>query len=291
MRPTPAAIMAGTTRRVTKKVPRMLTSKTRSHSAAVTSRKSIGELHACHVRQPDDRRQGGLDGGDCRVDRAFVADVDGEAESRDGMRVCDVGRGALGGVAVDVQDSEEPSRRGPAGRRSPDRSRGGIPAPVTTAVRSVGRGVVHVSSSMAARRVSSWAGDGGSSATRGGPDGKPCNPNPALIRAISAPATASTARLTRSCAAVAACSSPRRRASARAMNGIGKTLETPEDAPPPPAWTKSPNSMSLPEYTDEALGGRAAYSHDPRGRLTADLRSRRRGNLGQLGELGWRQGR
>ena len=57
------------------------------------------------------------------------------------MRVCDVGRGALGGVAVDVQDSESPAVAGQpvAGRPTDPR---GDPAPVTTAVRSVGRGVV-----------------------------------------------------------------------------------------------------------------------------------------------------
>src|SRR6266545_4471807 len=52
MRPTPAAIIAGTTRLVTRNVPRMLMSNTRSHSAVVTSRKSMGELTPAALTRP-----------------------------------------------------------------------------------------------------------------------------------------------------------------------------------------------------------------------------------------------
>jgi hypothetical protein len=52
MRPTPAASIAGTTRLVTRNAPRMLMSKTRSHSARVRSRKSTGELTPATFARP-----------------------------------------------------------------------------------------------------------------------------------------------------------------------------------------------------------------------------------------------
>src|SRR4029453_6173531 len=59
MRPTPAAIIPGTTRLVTRNVPRMLMSKTRSHSAVVTSRNAIAELtRARGERRAPPRRRG-----------------------------------------------------------------------------------------------------------------------------------------------------------------------------------------------------------------------------------------
>ncbi len=102
---------------------------------------------------------------------------------------------------------------------------------------------------------------------------------------MSAPLTASTACLMRSCAAAAAWSSLRCSASARSRNGRGKTLETPDTAPVPPARTKSPNSMSLPEYTSKSSGTARTYCRTAECRFTADLRPGDRRNRGQFGEL------
>src|SRR4029079_18830174 len=52
IRPVPAAIMAGNTRWGTQNVPRMLTVNTRSHSAGVTSRNSVGELTPAMLASP-----------------------------------------------------------------------------------------------------------------------------------------------------------------------------------------------------------------------------------------------
>ena len=119
----------------------------------------------------------------------------------------------------------------------------------------------------------------------GRPGGQALQRQAGLESAMSAPLTASTACLMRSCAAAAAWSSLRCSASARSRNGRGKTLETPDTAPVPPARTKSPNSMSLPEYTSKSSGTARTYCR------TRDVGSplifapATDGIVGQFGEL------
>src|SRR6478609_3869403 len=248
MRPTPAAIMAGTTRRVTRNVPRMLTLNTRSHSAGVTSRKSVGELTPATFASP-------IIGGSADSTSEMAASTDASSEmSAPTPRVVTEYLSATSAAAslaatpsMSRIATDHPSRanRSAVARPIP---RGDAP-PVTTAVRSdgnaelmvglpSGRGYLsnwhgrrercHVSSCTAVCRVSSCAGLGWSSATRVGPAGRPCIDSPALISAMSAPPTASTACLIRLWAAPAAWSSPCRHASASSRNGRGKMLETPD---------------------------------------------------------------
>src|SRR5690606_39429556 len=64
--------------------------------------------------------------------------------------------------------------------------------------------------------------------TRGGPAGRPCRASAALRWAMLPALTAATARSTSGCALAARAASPVRRASRKAMNGLGNTEETPE---------------------------------------------------------------
>jgi hypothetical protein len=141
MRPTPAAIMAGTTRRVTKKVPRMLTSKTRSHSAAVTSRKSIGELTPATFANP-------TIGG--RADSTAATAASTAPSSLMSTARPSVGPEWASAMSAAARFAASPSTSRTATAQPSRASRSqvarpiprGDPAPVTTAVRSVGRGVV-----------------------------------------------------------------------------------------------------------------------------------------------------
>src|SRR5664280_2823366 len=101
MRPSPRSTMPRATRRVTRKVPRMLMSNTRSHSAGVTSRNSVGELTPAMLASPT---MGGNRDSTCVI----VGDVRGEAHRGGAPPVRDLlGRDGRR-LEVEIEDGHRP---------------------------------------------------------------------------------------------------------------------------------------------------------------------------------------
>ena len=146
MRPTPAASIAGTTRLVTRNAPRMLMSKTRSHSAMVRSRKSTGELTPATFARP-------MTGGRLASTWAMAASTESGSATSAATPSDTTDRSPAISPAVRFAASpsrsrmaiDQPSRasRSAVARPMPR----GEAAPVMTAVRSAGNGL---SASMAA---------------------------------------------------------------------------------------------------------------------------------------------
>src|SRR6476469_7012772 len=139
IRPAPAAIIAGSTRWVTRKVPRMLTLNTRSHSAGVTSRNSVGELTPAMLASP---MIGGRADSNCATaaftefsseTSAPTPRVDTEYLSATSSAVSLAAASSMSRIATDHPSA---ASRSAVARPMP---RGDAP-PVTTAVRSVGSG-------------------------------------------------------------------------------------------------------------------------------------------------------
>src|SRR6476661_1280874 len=139
MRPVPAAIMAGSTRWVTRNVPRMLTLKTRSHSAGVTSMNSVGELTPAMLASP---MIGGSVDSTCAMAACteFSSEMSAPTPTVDTEYLLATSSAASFAAPSSMSRiaTDHPSRasRSAVARPIP---RGDAP-PVTTAVRSVGSG-------------------------------------------------------------------------------------------------------------------------------------------------------